>query len=240
MKIFVGDTYEAMSRQAVSDIITLTEFLKNPVLCTASGDTPAGVYKELITEVYQKKIDVSGWYFVSLDEWVGLNGDDEGSCRFHLNNQLFNPLQVAKDKISFFDGRGTKPDTECENVEYFIRQHGGVTIAILGLGMNGHVGMNEPGTSHELRSHVTDLANQTKKIGQKYFKTKQELSKGITLGLATLMESRDIILLVSGKHKAEIVKQVLEGEISEQLPGSLLRRHTGLRVYLDKEAAALL
>jgi glucosamine-6-phosphate isomerase len=240
MKIFAGDTYETMSRQAVGDILVLTESLKNPVLCTASGDTPKGLYKELINEVHQKKIDVSGWYFVSLDEWLGLNEDDEGSCRFHLNNQLFNPLSVAKDNIGFFDGRGKHPDKECENVEYFIRQHGGITIAILGLGMNGHIGMNEPGTSSVLRSHVTDLASQTQKIGQKYFKNEQQLSKGITLGLATLMEAQKLILLVSGRHKAEIVKQVLEGEISEQLPASLLRRHPGLHVYLDKEAAALI
>ena len=240
MKIFVGDTYEKMSRQAVGDILELTQYLKNPVLCTASGDTPAGLYKELIREVHEKKIDVSGWYFVSLDEWIGLNGDDEGSCRFHLNNQLFNPLQVATDHIGFFDGRQKPPEKECENVEHFIRQHGGISIAILGLGMNGHVGMNEPGTSAVLRSHVTNLDTQTQKIGQKYFKKEQSLSQGITLGLATLMESRSIVLLVNGGHKAKIVRQVLEGEISDKLPASLLRRHPGLKVYLDKEAAALL
>jgi glucosamine-6-phosphate isomerase len=240
MEIFTGDNYEMMSKRAADDIITLTQSLKNPALCTASGDTPAGLYKELINEIHQKKIDVSGWYFISLDEWIGLNGDDEGSCRFHLNYQLFNPLLVAEDNISFFDGRGKDLDNECENMENFIRQHGGITIAILGLGMNGHVGMNEPGTSPTLRSHVTELDSQTKKIGQKYFIKEQQLSKGITLGLATLMEAGTIILLVSGRHKAEIVRKVLEGEISEQLPASLLRHHPGLRVYLDKEAASLL
>lgn len=240
MKIFTGDTYEAMSWQAASDIISLTQTLKKPVLCTASGDTPAGLYKELVNEVHQKKIDVSGWYFVSLDEWVGLNGDDEGSCRFHLNNQLFNPLQVAKDNIGFFDGKEKDLNNECQNVENFITEHGGIDIAILGLGMNGHVGMNEPGTSSTLRSHITELDNQTKKIGQKYFMKEQQLSKGITLGLATFMEAGTVILLVSSLHKAEIVQKVLEGEISEQIPASLLRRHPGLRVYLDKEAASLL
>ena len=100
--------------------------------------------------------------------------------------------------------------------------------------------MNEPGTSPALRSHVTDLDIQTQKIGQKYFKKEQPLSKGITLGLATLMEAHNVFLLVNGGHKAEIVQKVLEGEISEQLPASLLRRHPGLRVYLDKQAASLL
>lgn len=240
MKIFTGDTYEIMCMQAAGDIIALTQAIKNPVLCTASGDTPVGLYNELIKEIIQKKIDISGWYFVSLDEWIGLNGDDEGSCRFHLNNQLFNPLQIAKDNISFFDGRAKDLNKECENMENFITQHGGITIAILGLGMNGHVGMNEPGTSPALRSHITNLDSQTQKIGQKYFKKEQPLSKGVTLGLATLMEARNIILLVSNRHKAEIVQKVLEGEISEQLPASLLRRHPGLKIYLDKEAASLM
>src|SRR4051812_40243793 len=110
MKIFVGDTYEAMSAQATDDIITLTGDLKNPVLCTASGDTPKGLYRELVNRVNKKEIDVSGWYFVSLDEWLGLNGDDEGSCRFHLNDQLFNPLRTEKDNIGFFDGRAKNPN----------------------------------------------------------------------------------------------------------------------------------
>ena len=240
MKIFTGDNYEMMSKQAADDIITLTQSLKNPVLCTASGHTPAGLYKELVNDINQQKIDVSGWYFVSLDEWIELNGDDEGSCRFHLDNQLFNPLQVAKDKIGFFDGKAKDLTNECENVENFITQHGGIDIAILGLGMNGHIGMNEPGTPPTLRSHVIELHNQTKEVGQKYFEKEQQLSKGITLGLATLMEARTIILLVSGGHKAKIVQQVLEGEISEQLPASLLRRHAGLQIYLDKHAAALI
>ena len=240
MKIFTGDSYNVMSAQAANDIIVLTRTLKNPVLCTASGDTPSGLYKELINEIHQKEIDVSGWYFVSLDEWAGLNGDDEGSCRFYLNNQVFNPLKVDKNSIGFFDGREKDLNKECENVEDFISRHGGITIAILGLGMNGHVGMNEPGTSPSLHSHVTELDSQTKKTGQKYFKKEQHLSKGITLGLATLMEATHLFLLVSGGHKAQIVQKVLEGPVSEQLPASLLRRHPGLQIYLDNEAATLL
>ncbi len=100
--------------------------------------------------------------------------------------------------------------------------------------------MNEPGTSAASRSHVTAIDSQTQETGQKYFKNRQQLTKGITLGLATIMEARKIVLLISGQHKAKIAQQVLEGEVSEQLPASLLRRHPGLSVYLDKEAGALL
>ncbi len=110
---------------------------------------------------------------------------------------------------------------------------------IVGLGINGHVGMNEPGTSAALRAHVADIDPITQKTGQKYFKEQRQLTHGVTLGLATLMEARHIILIASGTHKAEIVQQVFEGEISEALPASLLRNHQGLKVYLDKEAAAM-
>jgi glucosamine-6-phosphate isomerase len=235
MKIIISNTYEAMSKKAADDITDLTQSLINPVLCTASGDSPAGLYKELIRQVNEKNIDVSGWYFVSLDEWLGMNGHDEGSCRFHLNNQLFHPLQVAENNIGFFDGRAKDPEMECERVENFITGHSGIDIAIVGLGMNGHVGMNEPGTS--LFAHIADIDTITQKVGQKYFKKEQQLTHGLTLGISSLMEARYVMLIVSGEKKAAIVQQVLEGKISEQFPASLLRLHKGLRVYLDNDAA---
>jgi galactosamine-6-phosphate isomerase len=166
-----------------------------------------------------------------------MDGNDEGSCRFHLNNQLFNPLRVAPERICFFNGRTKDADKECNDIEQFILLHEGIDLAILGLGMNGHIGMNEPGTSATLRSHVTELDTITKNTAQKYFKEQRQLTKGITLGLTTLAEAQNIFLLVSGAHKAAIVKKMLEDEISEQVPGSLLRNHPGLSIYLDAEAA---
>jgi 6-phosphogluconolactonase/glucosamine-6-phosphate isomerase/deaminase len=153
---------------------------------------------------------------------------------------LFYPLQIAEDHICVFDGKAKDPDGECERIENFIQHQGGIDVAIVGLGMNGHVGMNEPGTKPSLRSHVVDLDPVTQQVGQKYFKEQKQLIKGITLGLGTLMDAKHVILLVNGKHKAPIVQQVLKGEISEQLPASLLRRHHDLRVYLDKDAATKL
>ena len=240
MKRFITDTYAELSQQAAEDLVQLTANKEEPIVCTASGDTPAGLYNALFDKVKNKQADIKGWYFVGLDEWVGMNGDDQGSCRFHLNNQLFNRLQIKDNRIVFFDGKAKDLEKECETVESFIFQHGGMDVAIVGLGMNGHIGMNEPGTSPNKRSHVTELDPVTQKVGQKYFKQAQELTAGITLGLGTLMESKYIMLLVSGSHKATIVKQVLEGEITEDVPASLLRNHPGLRIYLDKEAAQLL
>jgi galactosamine-6-phosphate isomerase len=227
-----------MSRQATDDVVEIMGSRKNPVICTASGDSPAGLYKEIVQRKGKDEMSIEDWFFVGLDEWIGLNENDEGSCRYHLNQQLFEPLRVVNEKICFFDGRAGDLENECDKTENFIHEHGGIDVAILGLGMNGHIGMNEPGTSARLRSHVVDLDPITQQVGQKYFKKEQKLTKGITLGITTLMEARNIFLLVSGKHKAAITQKIVEGEISEKLPGTLLRRHPALSIYLDKEAAS--
>ena len=240
MNLFISNTYESMSAKAAEAVMQIMQSKRNPVLCPASGDSPTGLYKELIHDASKFKRDISGWYFVGLDEWLSMNGDDEGSCRFHLNNQLFNPLHISENNICFFDGKTKDLNAECDKVESFITKHGGIDVAIVGLGMNGHVGMNEPGTSSALRSHVTEIDAITQQVGQKYFKEKTHISKGITLGIANIMEARNVLLIVSGNKKAEIVRRLLEGEISEQLPASLLRNHPNCSVYLDAEAASLL
>jgi galactosamine-6-phosphate isomerase len=237
MKIFVADTYEALSKQVADDVLKIMQSSRQPLICTASGDSPAGLYKEIVNRVQGDQLDISNWSFVGLDEWVGMNEKDEGSCRYHLNKQLFQPLQIANDKIWFFDGRANDLEAECQRVENFIHQYDRIDVAILGLGMNGHVGMNEPGTSSKTRSHVTNLDSTTQQVGQKYFQQQQKLTQGITLGLATLMEARHIVLIINGKHKAEITQRIVEEEVSEQLPATLLRNHPSLKLYLDKEAA---
>ena len=240
MKIVVNESYDDMSRAAAREILQLMQPLPSPLICTASGDTPAGLYREMVELVRQKKIDHSDWHFVGLDEWMGMNGYDEGSCRYYIDQQVFDPLNVPIKRIAFFDGTAIDPVSECERVERFIQSHKGIDIAVLGLGMNGHIGMNEPGTSASFRSHVAKLDPLTQEVGQKYFKSKTMLKEGLTLGIATILEARHIFLLVSGAKKASIVSRMVTEEISEKLPGTLLRNHTGLRIYLDSGAAAQL
>ncbi len=240
MKLVISNTYEEMSKKAVNDLLEILQPIKNPLLCTASGDSPKGMYKELVRQVKEKDIDISGWNFLSLDEWAGMNGNDEGSCRFHLNNDLFRPLNVAESKITFFDGRAFDLPAECDRIENYIKKHGWIDVAIVGLGMNGHVGMNEPGTIENSRAHVAEIDRTTQTVGQKYFKNEQQLTHGLTLGLASLMEAGNIMLLVSGSKKSAIVQRVVEEEINEQLPASFLRKHENLKVYLDSEAATLI
>lgn len=240
MEIFIANTYEAMSKQAADTVIYLMNSNENPLLCPASGDSPAGLYKELVDRFNKDQPNISNWYFVGLDEWAEMNGSDEGSCRFHLDNQLFGPLHLEKEKIFFFDGRANDLEQECIKAEKFITEHGDIHVAIVGLGTNGHIAMNEPGTSADTRSHVAAIDPLTQQSGQKYFKEPKEISQGITLGLATLMEARHIILVVSGAHKAETVKRLISEEISEKLPATLFRTHPSFKIFLDAEAAQLI
>src|SRR6266508_1684733 len=122
MKIFVADTYEAISKQAADDAVQVLQFSKQPLICTASGDSPTGLYKEIVDRAKKKQLDISNWLFVGLDEWAGMNGNDEGSCRYHLNQQLFGPLQTEDNKICFFNGRANDLEMECQRVENFIQQ----------------------------------------------------------------------------------------------------------------------
>ncbi|MDR0792484.1 MAG: glucosamine-6-phosphate deaminase [Chitinophagaceae bacterium] len=229
-----------MSEKSAEAVIQLMSLHEQPLLCPASGDTPTGLFKTLVEKYRAKKIDPSSWSFVGLDEWVGLNGNDEGSCRQYLDKNLFRPLNVPENKIIFFDGRAENLEDECKKTENFIQQNKGLHVAILGLGTNGHIGMNEPECDVAQHVHVVQLHPSTIQAGQKYFQKPQPLDKGITLGIEGLMESRHIILLASGKHKAEIVKKVIKGEVTPKVPGSLLHNHPSCTVFLDADAASML
>lgn len=240
MKICVADTYETISKQAADDTAGIMKVAANPLICVASGDSPVGLYKELVHKNATENLNALNWSFVGLDEWLGMNKTDEGSCQYYVDQQLFQPLKVSEERICFFDGRATDPQNECNKTEAFIQQHGGIDVAIIGLGLNGHIGMNEPHTPASTRTHIADIDPLTAQTGQKYFKEQRTLSQGITLGLATIFDAKNIFLIVIGSRKAAIVKQVLEGEISEAIPASLLRNHAGFTIYLDADAAQLL
>jgi galactosamine-6-phosphate isomerase len=221
-------------------MLPLLQSFEQPLICTASGASPAGLYKELVRLVGTQDIDTSNWYFVGLDEWKGMNEQDEGSSRAQVNEQLLRPLHIKEDHVCFFDGRANDLEKECERIEDFIKQHGGIDIAILGIGVNGHIAMNEPGTSASLRSHIADIHPNTQQIGQKYFKEPRQIDKGITLGMATIWEAKHLLLLASGGSKTDIMYKMLYDPISEDLPATLLRHHINLNVYVDTEAGKLI
>ncbi len=240
MEIKFCEDYRRLSRQAVEDWVQCLQHKPDALVCVASGDSPAGMYHHLAELVQSGKADISGWSFLGLDEWLGMNGRDEGSCRYHLDRQLFQPLGVPEERICFFDGRAADPEAECRRAEQWVKERGGLDLVVLGLGLNGHIGMNEPGTDPSTRCHIAELDELTIQTGQKYFSRATPLSGGLTLGIGTILEARNILLLVSGAKKAAVVRRLVEEEVSAALPASYLKTHAATRLYLDREAASLL
>lgn len=237
MNIVIKPSYELLSAAVADEVVKCLHLSPRRLFCPASGDTPSGLYSELVRRQQNGSIDTAQWLFVGLDEWSGMNGEDQGSCRFYLDRQLFRPLHVPEDRIRFFDGRAKNPQEECRLVEQFIDRHGGIDVLVLGLGMNGHVGMNEPGVDPDLLSHVAELDAVTKQVGQKYFTSEKELIQGLTLGIASILRARRIILMVNGEKKSSIVQRVVQGDVTPDVPASLLRDHPGFSIILDENAA---
>jgi galactosamine-6-phosphate isomerase len=240
MKLIVEKDYDALSLRAAQEVTALIKEKPDALLCIAAGHTPELTCR-LITQIARKEnIDFSRCYFVSLDEWVGIAPENEGSCQYFLRNFLFNPLNINENHIHVFKSMADDMQQECREMDNFIRHHGGIDLIVVGVGRNGHIGFNEPGAAFEQYSHVTNLHEVTQSVGQKYFREETTLTQGITLGLQHLIEARKAILIANGERKAEVMKQAIEGEISPLMPASIMRKHMNSEIIIDKEAASLL
>ena len=240
MKLQVYKDYDEMSRAAAALIVNTVKQNPGALLCFPSGDSPAGVFNSLVKYARTGEVDFSRCYFVGLDEWVGMGKDDEGSCTYSLYQSFFEPLEIDTDRMFFFDARAADLDSSCRVMDSFIKEHGPLEIMMVGVGMNGHIGLNEPGTDFNLYAHHAPLAQTTIDVGQKYFKQTTPLRNGITLGLKHLQEAKISLLIASGAKKAEIIAQALEEKVTEQLPASIFQTLPNSYVLLDSEAATRL
>jgi galactosamine-6-phosphate isomerase len=239
MEIKVFKDYEDLSNNTANELIEAVK--KNPeaTLCLASGDTPRLAYSTAAKKARENNIDFSRCTFVALDEWIGIPPDNQGSCQFFLRHYLFDPLQIPEENIHFFDALSSDPTSECEKMNSVIAGKGGIDLMIVGVGMNGHIGFNEPGQSFDQYAHVVELDETSTVVGQKYFRESTALSKGITLGLRHMLEARKVLLIASGLKKAQVVKKTLEEEISPMVPSTSIRKHPNSLIMTDKEAASL-
>jgi glucosamine-6-phosphate isomerase len=228
--------YEKLSR-ATADLIAST-IQKKPfsLICIASGHTPIGVFKCLADDINSGNLDVSKVTFVSLDEWLGVDPSDPGSCISMLRKDFFNHVKLRDEQIEMFDV-SANPIAECARINDVIAANGGLDIMLVGIGLNGHIGMNEPGTSFRSYAHVSNLSETTKTTGQKYFQKPVTLSKGITLGLRHFAECRLPILMANGSKKAEIIDKVLNTQPTEEIPATIIHHIPQALVMIDAEAA---
>ncbi|WP_409273718.1 6-phosphogluconolactonase [Neobacillus sp. SCS-31] len=208
-----------------------------PVLCLASGSTPKISY-QLFAAAMKGQPTLKKVKFVSLDEWVGISRESEGSCFQMLNQDLFSHLELEPGQIEFFDGTADDLQEECSKIDSFIEEHP-ITFSLIGVGMNGHIGLNEPGCKVLGHSSVVDLSETTKTVAQKYFIQPTELEKGITLGLRQIAESKRAIVAITGERKAEIVQKIALLK-ERKLPAQELLGYEHIDFYLDRAAAKYL
>jgi glucosamine-6-phosphate isomerase len=230
--------YEALSEQTSNILAQALTANRELVLCMASGHTPARTAELLVEKIIQLEIDHSELTFIGLDEWVGLPPENEGSCRYFFEQKIFRPLQLSSSQWHVFDGMATDLQQECLTMDGLI-YHKGIDIAVVGIGMNGHIGFNEPGTPFNLKCHVADLDAVTTNVGQKYFKKHTALAKGITIGFHHLMSAKQLILIADGERKAAVIQRALEGPIGPAFPASIIRLHPNATVITDLAAASL-
>ncbi len=228
-----ASNYDEMSK-ITADII-IDEVNRNPeaILCLAGGDTPLGTYKFLVEANNENKVDFSKCTFVGLDEWVGLGKEDLGSCRKYLDDYLFKPLNINEENIMFIDAKTYNLEKECERFNNFLDTKGPLDVCLLGVGVNGHLGFNEPYAKIDNKCHITDLDETTKEVGKKYFNGEMRLTQGITLGLKQLLDSKVTIVVASGETKSEAISYLKKGEYLPEKPVTVLNKHNNCYAVLN-------
>lgn len=239
MKLSVHPDYQSVSRATADLIAEYIRSKEKSLVCLASGHSPRGVFSCLIEDVRSDKLRLDGCTFVSLDEWAGIPANRKGSCRAMMDEDLFGPLSISESHIRFFDGMSKDPEGEAKDMNAFIHSYGGLDIMLVGVGTNGHIAMNEPGTSFEESAHISTLAEETKIVGQKYFDDATELSRGITLGLKNFRQAKLPILIANGEKKASIIQRILSSSATESIPATIVHLMDHAYVMLDAEAYKL-
>ena len=237
MQKIIFDTYSELSEQTAIQIAAIISEKPDALLCFPAGETSIGTFNCLIELNKAGKVRFKECKIVGLDEWAGLGEMKNENCYSFLRKHLFDHIDLSEENLCFFNGEASDLQNECDKTDAFIHQYGPIDMMLLGVGMNGHLGLNEPGTSFNLYSHIVSLDETTKLVGQKYFSGKVVLSKGISLGMKYILESKTVILQILGSRKAEIAKQLIDSEISNILPASVLKLHKNAYLMMDKEAA---
>ena len=229
--------YSVLSKKAAMIIAAEITQREHPVLGLATGSTPIGAY-QVLRELYREgRLDFSAVRTVNLDEYRGLSPEDSHSYRYFMNQELFHHINIDIEKTKVPNGLLTDANKACAEYEEHIRKLGGIHLQILGLGHDGHIGFNEPGDFFPNETHCVKLTAETIEANQRFFSSKEEVPKeAYTMGIGTIMKAKKILLMVSGKDKADILQKVLEGPVTPFIPASILQFHPHVHVLADEAA----
>lgn len=235
MKFITIETYEKMSRHAANIISAQVIIKPDSVLGLATGSTPLGTYKQLIDWYNKGDIDFSLVTTVNLDEYVGLDGSNDQSYRYFMNKNFFEHINI--DLGNTFVPNGCAVDLAGEGKRYdeHIAELGGIDLQLLGIGLDGHIGFNEPDKYFVKSTHVVDLHESTIKANSRFFASEDEVpKKAITMGMVSIMQAKKILLIASGKEKRDILEKAFYGPITPEIPASILQLHPDITVIYSE------
>lgn len=240
MKIIRAKDYQDMSRKA-ANIISAQVILKpDSVLGLATGSSPIGIYSQLIKWFQKGDVDFSACTTFNLDEYRGLTADHDQSYHYFMYKNFFASINVPDNRINLPDGAHMAAEKECARYDAAIRAAGGIDLQLLGMGLNGHIGFNEPDDYFSKGTHCVDLTESTIEANKRFFASADEVPRqAYTMGVQTIMLARKIVLVVSGENKAEIVRDAFFGPVTPRVPASILQLHTDVSVIADDAALAL-
>lgn len=241
MAVRVFETYEEMSQHAARMIAERIKAKPNLVLGLATGSTPVGTYQELVRLHKEEGLDFSQVRSFNLDEYLGIAGDHDQSYRYFMNTNLFDHINIDKANTRVPDGTAADPAASCQQYEEDIKAAGGIDFQVLGIGGNGHIAFNEPGSSRDSRTRVVDLDDATIEANSRFFDSIDDVPKqAISMGMATIMETKEVILLANKANKADAIVKTIEGPVTEEVPASLLQEHPNVTFMVEKGAASKL
>ncbi len=239
MEIIITESYEELSRAAARQVARLLQARPNAVLGLATGSTPRGLYRELARMHREEGLDFSQVTTFNLDEYVGLPPDHLQSYHHFMWENLFRHVNVPPQNVHIPSGMVTDYGVYCRWYEERIAACGGIDLQVLGIGADGHIGFNEPSSSLGSRTRIKTLARQTLEDNARFFATREEVPVyAVTMGVGTILEARQIMLLANGEGKAAAVAGAVEGPVTSMNTASALQHHPHVTYYLDREAAA--
>ena len=238
MDIRVLENYDALSAAAAAHIESLLGGKDRALICLAAGDSPKGVYASIARALLEGRLESTRLSVVQLDEWEGLSAEDDGSCAGFIRDAFVRPSGLGEERVRYFDAKHA--EAGCLAIEAFLAAEGPIWLSVLGIGPNGHLGLNEPGSAFDSPCRVVHIADSTARTGQKYFAAGRKLERGVTIGLAALRASRHVVLIASGPTKAQAVGRLFSGKPDTDSPLSSMLDHPSCVLYLDREAAVLL
>ena len=237
MRIIETKDYNDMSKKAANILSAQVIMKPDCVLGLATGSTPIGTYEKLV-EWYEKgDLDFSQVTSVNLDEYRGLDHENDQSYYYFMHEHLFNHVNIKEENTNVPDGTQPDGEKECARYEELIRSLGGVDLQLLGLGHNGHIGFNEPADAFDKTTHCVDLTESTIEANKRFFASADEVPRqAYTMGIGTIMQAKKILIIVSGEDKADIVRDAFFGPVTPRVPASILQMHSDVTLVADEAA----